>query len=374
MSEKTNQVQSDHSFDFEDEEDDKVQAAKKQIKEELKLHCLEVAVRKVVPVDVMATFEQKCSEETIDRCAELRQEVVSYIDIAFEMKRCVNMFMNFPQHNLNKLRRLLRPFNEEHASMLKRSTLMEVSSLAPRLASILAPLFEEEAKFYEQVSEVLKTFLMGQKLSDEQKLLFSTDQPFKSTKVINKSGRDAMLPTTEEETKDSGNDLLGSSGYDQISSALSATSTSMISLEDDDAEKSDTLTHLTPKHGATGKVLAGMMPSPRNATLDISEKSLVILAKPHAKDASSAAIDNTIQSKQVSSSNLSAAETLKKKKKLSKRARKRRREQQYLLITSEQSGNRITVVNSQVDDDDGQSDTKVSKSSSLAPATVNAAI
>ena len=45
--------------------------------------------------------------------------------------------------------------------------------------------------------------------------------------------------TTEEETKDSGNEMPGcSSGYDHLSSALSATSTSMISLDDASADMS----------------------------------------------------------------------------------------------------------------------------------------
>ena len=50
--------------------------------------------------------------------------------------------------------------------MLKRSAVMEVSTLVPRLTSLLAPLFEEEAIFYEQLSDVLKSLLMGQPISD----------------------------------------------------------------------------------------------------------------------------------------------------------------------------------------------------------------
>ena len=109
----------------------------------------------------MAVFEVKSSEETIDKSDELRREVLSFIEIAFDSKRCEKMFINFPRHNLVKLRRLLKPFIEEHANMLKRSAVMEVSSLVPRLASLLDPLFQQEQTFYEQLSEVLKSLLMG---------------------------------------------------------------------------------------------------------------------------------------------------------------------------------------------------------------------
>ena len=104
----------------------------------------------------------KSAEETVDRSADLRNEVLSFIAIAFDTKRCKKMFINFPKHNLVKLRRLLKPFNEEFAaSIVQRSALMEVSSLAPRLTTILSPLFAEEAIFYEQLSDVLKGCLMG---------------------------------------------------------------------------------------------------------------------------------------------------------------------------------------------------------------------
>ena len=43
-----------------------------KIIEEVKSKCLEIAVRKVVPVDVMAVFEIKSAEETIDMSEELR--------------------------------------------------------------------------------------------------------------------------------------------------------------------------------------------------------------------------------------------------------------------------------------------------------------
>ena len=59
-------------FDFDDQNDEKVEAMKIKIIEEVKSKCLEIAVRKVVPVDVMAVFEIKSAEETIDRSEELR--------------------------------------------------------------------------------------------------------------------------------------------------------------------------------------------------------------------------------------------------------------------------------------------------------------
>mgnify|MGYP001626798943 CR=1 FL=1 len=97
----------------------------------------------------MAIFELKSAENTIDRCAELRKEVSSYIEIAFDSMRYEQMYINFPKHNLVKLKRLLRPFSDEHASLLKRSAIVEAERLIPRLSTILTPLFSEEAIFYE---------------------------------------------------------------------------------------------------------------------------------------------------------------------------------------------------------------------------------
>ena len=110
--------------------------------------------------------------------------------------------------------------------------------------------------------------------------------------------------TTEEDTKDSGNDLQGSSGYDQLSSALSATSTSMISLEDVEfsvEEKKQTDISIAAASASNSKkaphhrsnMLAGMQPSPRHQDSVkpslITDKSLVIISKPTAASASSSA-------------------------------------------------------------------------------------
>ena len=153
--------------------------------------------------------------------------------------------------------------------MLKRSAVMEVSTLVPRLTSLIAPLFEEEAIFYEQLSDVLKSLLMGQPISDTKRRLLSVDTPF--TNAI--SSTIAIDMTTEEETKDSGNDLPGSSGYDQLSSALSATSTSMISLEDTPTEFSiggedkKKQTQKMAVERSSLSLLTGMQPSPRQSKI-----------------------------------------------------------------------------------------------------------
>lgn len=207
----------DDLFDF--ESDEKYEALKLAMAETVKNNCLEVAIRKVVPIDVLAIFEMKQAELTIDRNAELRNEVLSFIEIAFDHRRCEKMYINFPKQNLVKLRRLLKPFNDAHASMVQRSAIMEIQSLEPRLSAVLKPLFIEEAIFYEQLSEILKGCLMGKTLSDTEKHLFSAEKPFTSSSS-----------SQEEEAKDSVNDLgASSSNQDQFSSALSATSTSMLS-------------------------------------------------------------------------------------------------------------------------------------------------
>ena len=118
--------------------------------EEIKAHSLDLVVRKVVPIDIMAIFEMNSSEETIDRSADLRQEVLSFIEIAYDSQRFNKMYINYPKHNLIKLRRLLKPFNDEHASLVQRSAgITDISRCEPRYSAILKPLFTEEAIFYE---------------------------------------------------------------------------------------------------------------------------------------------------------------------------------------------------------------------------------
>ena len=72
----------DDHFDFEMEE--RIEALKVKILSDIETHCLQVAVQKVVPIDLMAIFELKSAEQTIDRCEELRREVSSFIEIAFD--------------------------------------------------------------------------------------------------------------------------------------------------------------------------------------------------------------------------------------------------------------------------------------------------
>ena len=131
---------------------------KKDIINEINQNSLEKAVRKVVPIDVIAIFENHHAEETLDKSAELRQEIISFIDILVDMQSFTKMYINFPKHNLMRLRRLLKPFHveERETDVTERSVLLEVVSIEPRLSAILKPLFAEEAIFYEKLSEVLK--------------------------------------------------------------------------------------------------------------------------------------------------------------------------------------------------------------------------
>ena len=89
----------DDQFDFEDDGDETKNSLLKQVN----TNCLELAVRNFVPIDIMAIFEMKSAEETIDRSAELRREVLSFIEIVFDTKRCQKMFINFPKHMLPSL-------------------------------------------------------------------------------------------------------------------------------------------------------------------------------------------------------------------------------------------------------------------------------
>ena len=97
------------------EDDERVEAAKKALITEIEEQSLERSVRKLVPVDLMAIFELKSAESTIDRNAELRREVISFVEIAFESRIVAKMYVNFPKHNLTNLRRLLKPFDDIHS-------------------------------------------------------------------------------------------------------------------------------------------------------------------------------------------------------------------------------------------------------------------
>lgn len=196
-----------------------------------------------MPVDIMAIFELKWAEDTIDRNAELRREILSFAEITFDSRRCSQMFVNFPKHNLVKLRRLLRPFNSGRCLSAEKGPIVEAARLEPLLTAILKPLFEEEAIFYEQLSDILKGCLMGQSLSDTQKHLFSTELPFN-----NSSGNGSS-----EEAKDNVNEMLGtvSSNYEQLSSAFSATSTSMLSADDEFEESKSVISDFNTKIMAT---------------------------------------------------------------------------------------------------------------------------
>ena len=170
-------LQSDDDDLFEFEADEKLETAKQAVLEQVRKHSLEQAVRRIVPVDIVAIFEIKYAEETIDRCSELRNEILSFIEIAFDSRRPEKIFINFPRHNLSNLKRLLKPFTggNQSQAQITRSALMELKNLEPRLSDILKPLFAEEAIFYEQLSEILKNCLMGKALSDTEKHIFSTD-------------------------------------------------------------------------------------------------------------------------------------------------------------------------------------------------------
>ena len=203
-------------FDFESEE--RIELEKQAVLEQIANHSLDKAIRKIVPVDVMAIFELKHAEETIDRCAELRSEIQSFIEIAFDSRRFERMFINFPKHSMTSLRHLMRPFKPNNA-------LVEIESLEPHLSIILMPLYNEEAIFYEQLSEILKTCLMGKPLSDTEKHLFSTDQPF------NNGSSGSSGEERRDEVKEMvGSGIAASSGQDALSAA---TSTSMFSLEEE---------------------------------------------------------------------------------------------------------------------------------------------
>ena len=108
---------------------------------------LEVLVRDVVPVDLMAIFELKNAETTIDKNAEFRREVISFVEIAFDSRRSNQIFLNFPKHNLSKLRKLLKPFHQYEArahmapNKAERNPIVELQRFEPKLTAILEPLF-----------------------------------------------------------------------------------------------------------------------------------------------------------------------------------------------------------------------------------------
>lgn len=119
------------SGEDDDDYDEKVEAAKQVFMSGIEVHSLEQMVRKEVPVDIMALFELKWAEETIDRNAELRREILSFAEITFDSRRCFKMFVNFPKHNLVKLRRLLKPFSNCRSQTAEKGPIVEAARLEP---------------------------------------------------------------------------------------------------------------------------------------------------------------------------------------------------------------------------------------------------
>ena len=112
--------------------DANVEGAKQALLAAINEHSLEKVVRTLVPVDLMAIFELKWAGETIDRSDELRKEICSFVEITFETRKCVQMFVNFPKHNLSKLHRLLRPFTRsKHLLTAERGPIVEAERLEP---------------------------------------------------------------------------------------------------------------------------------------------------------------------------------------------------------------------------------------------------
>ena len=81
------------------------------------------------------------SEQTLDRCCDLRSEVLSYIEIALDSQKLSQVYINFPKFNMNRVKRQLKHINEKAVQILKRSALVELELLEPHLEQIIVPLF-----------------------------------------------------------------------------------------------------------------------------------------------------------------------------------------------------------------------------------------
>ena len=163
---------------------------------------------------------------------------------------------------------------------------------------------------------------MGHPLSDAQKLLFSLEAPFTTDEIA------------EEESK--------ANSFDQLSSALSATSTSMISLEDTCCSTNDVDFFINvPSKWTVKKSTADtddQASSSANQPVFVNHHSasksqvepgrLTILAKPIANHLPTAASESDSHRElQEDIERSIMKDNSKMKKKLNKRARKRRREQ-----------------------------------------------
>ena len=154
---------------------------------------------------------------------------------------------------------------------------------------------------------------MGQPLTDEQKLLFSTNTPF----------NDSLNATFSEERKDNAMEMMGAM------STSDYMSTSMISFEEEPDEE---------QKGKDEIFVQKSCMTPKSEVPNMTKKieqNLIILSKPPSKKQETKVqplLDETVEEPSFDSipSSIIKDES-KKSKKLSKRQRKKKREEQFSL-------------------------------------------
>lgn len=161
---------------------------KRRIIRRLEQDNLEKLLTKLLQTDTMALFELYHAADTIDLSRSLRNEIYSLIEISFDNVGLKKIFINFPRIDHRRLRKNLRPlanaFSETSSSANQQKKVQE-------LLAILKPLFEDESVFYVQLSETLRSIMLKERLTDSQKLLVSTQQPFCSSSGDSSSNEEA---------------------------------------------------------------------------------------------------------------------------------------------------------------------------------------
>ena len=108
---------------------------------------------------------------------ELREEIKNFVEIAFDDVGFEHMFINFPKYKMKDLQELIDQIQQQD-SLKMMYDLRQMEQLEHTLVANLEPLFDEEYAFYGLLADILQQSLLGQKLDDSQRQLFSRDHPF----------------------------------------------------------------------------------------------------------------------------------------------------------------------------------------------------
>eukprot|EP00347_Sterkiella_histriomuscorum_P009352 403341544 len=96
---------------------------------------------------------------------------MAYIDIIFDDMQIPRIYLNYPKFNID--------YRKIEALVIKDHKIINIDTVEVQLLyQLLNPYFEEEKLFYTSISQIMQKLLTNQALNDQEKHIFSLDQPF----------------------------------------------------------------------------------------------------------------------------------------------------------------------------------------------------